>query len=358
MKTAKVCFFLFVIFTFISCSNDNETPKSSTYFPPKNSTQWEKKSLESLGWNQNAMPELLNYLEIKNTKAFIILVKGRIVVEAYFNNHTVNTNWYWASAGKTLTSTVTGIAIEEGYINLDKKVSEYLGTHWTSMPLNKENLITNRHLLTMTSGINDVENGDCVDPECLNYEADAGTRWAYHNVYVKLQDVISTAISQPFESYFDEKLKNKIGMDGSWFTLENNRIYRSTARSMARFGLLISNNGKWEDEIIVNAEYLKNATTTSQNINKSYGFLWWINGQKSYHLPQSQIEFQGSIIPSGPKDMFMALGKNDQKIYIIPSQEMVVIRMGNAADQVNAALSDFDEILWQKINAVTNSFSI
>ena len=82
--------------------------------------------------------------------------------------------------------------------------------------------------------------------------------------------------------------------------------------------------------------------------------LWWINGQSSYHLPQSQYEFPGSIIPSGPNDMFMALGKNDQKIYIIPSKKMVVIRMGNAADEVNAALSDFDKVLWEKINALIN----
>lgn len=48
----------------------------------------------------------------------------------------------------------------------------------------------------------------------------------------------------------------------------------------------------------------------------------------------------------------MALGKNDQKIYIIPSKKMVVIRMGDAADIVNLALSDFDNVLWEKINAL------
>ena len=121
---------------------------------------------------------------------------------------------------------------------------------------------------------------------------------------------------------------------------------------MARFGLLILNEGKWENEQIVNANFIKDATKTSQDINKAYGYLWWINGQSSFHSPQSQFEFQGSIIPSGPEDMFMALGKNDQKIYVIPSKNMVVIRMGNAADDVNAALSDFDDVLWGKITAL------
>jgi hypothetical protein len=50
--------------------------------------------------------------------------------------------------------------------------------------------------------------------------------------------------------------------------------------------------------------------------------------------------------------MFMGLGKNDQKIYVVPSKKMVIIRMGNPADTVNLALSDFDNVLWQKINAL------
>lgn len=351
MKNPKIFYLILVLLTFSFCSTEQEIAENSNYFPPKTGTEWETTSTASLGWNENALPELLEYLQEKNTKGFIILVDGKIVFENYFNNHSATANWYWASAGKTLTSTLTGIAEEEGLINLDEKVSTYLGQNWTNMPLSKENLITNWHLLTMTSGIDDLANSDCVTPECLDYKADAGTRWAYHNVYVKLQDVISAAADKPFETYFAEKLKDKIGMDGSWFTLENNRVYRSTTRSMARFGLLILNKGKWENEQIINADYIKDATQTSQDINKAYGYLWWINGQSSFHLPQSQFEFQGSIIPSGPADMFMALGKNDQKIYVIPSKKMVVIRMGNAADEVNAALSDFDDMLWQKLNA-------
>jgi len=114
------------------------------------------------------------------------------------------------------------------------------------------------------------------------------------------------------------------------------------------------NKGKWENEVILNENYFNNATTTSQNINEAYGYLWWLNGKSSYHLPQTQFEFQGTLIPSGPNDMFMALGKNDQKIYIIPSKNMVVIRMGEVANPDNPtfALSGFDDELWKKINAL------
>ena len=271
-------------------------------------------------------------------------------MENYFNGHSATTPWYWASAGKTLTATITGIAQQEGLININNKVSDYIGTGWTSLSIDKENLITNKHLLTMTSGLDDTT--DDITPAKLIYKADAGTRWAYHNVYVKLQDVIAKASGQTWPTYFNSKLRDKIGMTGTWIQDGNNNVYWSTTRSMARFGLLMYNKGKWENNTILNETYFNEATNTSQNINLSYGYLWWLNGKTSYHLPQSQLQLNGSIIPSGPNDMFMALGKNDQKIYVIPSKKMVVIRMGDAADNVNLALSDFDDVLWQKINAL------
>ena len=352
----KIIYSLLTLLLYISCNSETAKPTpiptEKIYFPPLTGTVWETKSIASLGWKETAVPPLLDYLELKHSKGFIILVNGRIVMENYFNGHSAATTWYWASAGKTLTSTMTGIAQQENLININNKVSDYIGTAWTSLPLAKENLITCKNLLSMTSGLEDKTNGDCVTPSCLTYNADAGTRWAYHNVYVKLQDVIAQASGQNFENYFNAKLKTKIGMDGTWFQSGNNSVYGSTTRSMARFGLLMLNKGKWENNIISNENYFNAATSTSQNINLSYGYLWWLNGKNSFHLPQSQFQFTGSIIPSAPNDMFMALGKNDQKIYIVPSKKMVVIRMGDTADNVNLALSDFDEVLWQKINAL------
>ena len=283
----------------------------------------------------------------------MILHNGKIVMENYFNGHTANEPWYWASAGKTLTATVTGIAEQEGFLNSNHKVSDYLGTGWTSAPIAKENLITNKHLLTMTSGLNDAL-GDNVSPANLQYVADAGTRWAYHNVYVKLQDVVAASTGQSWDNYFNTKLRDKIGMSGFWVQNASLSVYWSNTRSMARFGLLALNNGKWENNQIVSANYMQLATTTSQNINVAYGYLWWLNGKSSYRLPQTQFQFNGKIIPTAPDDLYCALGKNDQKIYVVPSRKLVIIRMGNAADDVNMALSDFDEVLWQKISALIN----
>ena len=342
---------------FVSCSNDDTTPPTPTeeamYFPPITGTTWETKTPESLGWNTANIAALNTYLTDKHSKSFIILHNGKIVMEQYYNGHNSTLPWYWASAGKTLTSTVTGIAEQEGFLNINNKVSDYLGTGWTSAPLAKENLITCKNLLSMNSGLNDAL-GDDVSPANLQYVADAGTRWAYHNVYVKLQDVVAQATGQTWNAYFNTKLRDKIGMTGTWIPDGDLSVYWSTPRSMARFGLLALAKGNWNGTQIINSAYLNNATTTSQSINLAYGYLWWLNGKTSYHMPQSQLQIPGTLIPTAPSDMYCALGKNDQKIYVVPSKKLVIIRMGNAADTSNFALSDFDETLWQKISAVIN----
>ena len=332
-------------------SNDEDIVDESIYYPPINSDTWETKSMAELNWNDNALQPLLDFLEEKNTKSFMILHNGKIVVEEYMNGHDSNSTWYWASAGKTLTTATSGIAQEEGFIDINNKVSDYVGTGWTSAALDKENLITCKHLLSMSSGLDDTT-GDDISASNLQYVADAGTRWAYHNVYVKMQDVVVQATNQTWDSYFNTKLKTPIGMNGSWFNLGALNVYWSNTRSMARFGLLTYANGKWEDQQIVNETYLAEATNTSQSINKSYGYLWWLNGKSSYHLPQSQMEFTGDLIPNAPSDMFAALGKNDQKIYVVPSKKLVIIRMGESAEDENFALSNFDNELWAEINTL------
>jgi len=350
---------ILLVFVIVSCSSENEEPQANistpetTYFPPLNSDVWETTSPNDLNWNTNALQPLLDFLEDKNSKGFIVLHNGKIVVEQYFNTHNENANWYWASAGKTLTTAVSGIAQDEGLININNKVSTYLGTGWTSASLEKENLITCKNLLSMNSGLDD-SLGDVVAPENLQYITDAGERWAYHNVYVKMQDVVAQATNQSWSNYFNTKLRDKIGMSGSWISLGDLSVYWSNTRSMARFGLLMSANGTWENTQIVSANNISEATNTSQYINQAYGYLWWLNGKNSFHLPQTQFEFNGALIPNAPDDMYAALGKNDQKIYVVPSKDLVIVRMGEAADDSNFGLSTFDNDLWEKINAVIN----
>ena len=351
---------LTIFFTNCKKENDNEEPitlpasAESLYFPPISSNQWETESIVNLNWNENAVQPLTNFLSQTNTKSFIILVNGRIIIEKYFDGHTGTTDWEWNSAGKTLVSAMVGIAQQEAYLSINNQASDYLGTDWTNMPLSKENLITVKHLLSMTSGIDDTK--QLVIKSNLTYVADADTRWAYGNVFQKLMDVTSEATNQDFDLYFNSKLKSKIGMNGYWNNGLIFKRYYSNTRSMARFGVLALNNGKWENEQVINESFFKESVNPSQSLNNSYGYFWWLNGKSSFMIPEEQTVYPGPLVPNAPTDMYAAMGANEQRIYVIPSEKMVVVRMGEAADTTsqNFALSGFDNMLWSKINDLTD----
>ena len=338
----------------LACSKDDtgtDTP-DALYFPPLTGTTWESQSLSSLGWNESAVQPLLNFLEEKNSKSFMILVNGRIVLEKYFDGHTAATTWKWNSAGKTLVAAATGIAQQEGLLNINTPVSTYIGAGWTSAPADKEQLITPRHLITMTSGLNDAS--ELVIKSNLTYLADAGTRWSYHNVFQKQMDVVAAVSGKTFDDYVKEKIGDRIGMDGFWAKGPIFTIYNSTTRGMARFGLLAMNQGNWNGTQVVPADFFRESVNSSQTINPSYGYLWWLNGKSSYMLPSDQMVFPGTLIPNAPAEMYAAMGAADQRIYVVPSQKLVIVRMGEASDVRNPdfAVSGFDDALWEKINAV------
>lgn len=327
----------------------------SLYFPPTsfNDTSWQKISPSDAGWCENELDTLLDYLESKETKAFIILKDGKIIVEKYFGNFKVDSFWYWASAGKTLTATLVGIAQTENILNINNKTSDYLGNGWTDATIAQENLITVKNQLSMTTGLDFNEPDDnCTIDTCLNYKSDAGTEWYYYNApYRLLQDVVESASGSTFNQYTRNKLTNKIGMIGQWVDY----VYYSKARDMARFGLLMLNKGKWQNDVILNdSAYYNDMVNTSQNLNESYGYLWWLNGKNSFKIPGTTLTFQGSLMPDAPEDLIAALGKNDQKIHVVPSQNLVLIRMGNSAGQPVAAVSSFDNEIWQYLNQVLN----
>lgn len=324
----------------------------SLYFPPNGGNTWEGTDPATLGWCPERIDSLYEFLGSRNTKAFIVLKDGRIVLEHYFGTFTQDSLWYWASAGKTLTSTLTGIAQVEGFLDIEEPTSTYLGTGWTTAPPEKEALITVRNQLTMTSGLDDgVPDSDCTDPACLTYLADAGTRWAYHNAaYTILDQVIANSTGQTFNSYFNSRIRNPIGMDGLWLPIGYNNVYFSKARSMARFGLLALNNMVWGADTVLHDEaYFNAAITPSQTLNDSYGYLWWLNGQPSFMVPGVQFVFPGSLMPDAPDDMFSALGKNDQYLNVVPSLNMVVVRMGDQAYTDALVPLTLDDEIWQHI---------
>ena len=365
MRSISIAFLSLIFILIIGCSNDsdnieNEIPEpSGMYFPPLEGDTWETLTSSQLQWNTENEEELYEYLQSTNTKGFIILKNGRIVVEKYFNGHNLNTDWTWFSAAKSLTATFVGIAQDEGILNINNKTSDYLGANWSQLPIEKQDLITVKHHLTMTTGLTphlgDFVPWVCTLPICLEYTSDAGTSWAYHQgAFMLLQEMITQSSGISFQEYCKTRISDKIGMNGNWTNSLGLNVYNSNTRSMARFGLLMHNKGVWNGSTIVSESYFNEMTNTSQDINKSYGYLWWLNGKENIIGTTSTVALPGPLVPNAPDDMFAALGANDQKIYVVPSKDLVIIRSGDNAGEMQLGPSSFDNELWGKINAFIN----
>ena len=333
--------------------SNNIVHSQNLYFPPVVGNTWATTDPASLGWCTARLDSLYNYLSQNNTKGFIVLKDGRIVLERYFGSFTQDSSWYWASAGKTLTALLTGKAKEQGFLSLSDTTAKYLGNGWTSLTRAQEDRITIRHQLTMTTGLNDGGDVFCTDPPCLQYLAPAGTRWAYHNApYTLLEQVIENATSQNINLYTQNVLRLSTGMTGLWVTVDYNNVFSSKPRSMARFGLLMQNRFKWANtQILSDENFISEMLNSSQPLNYAYGYLTWLNGRGSFMVPSTQFQFPGSLAPAAPADMFAAIGKNGQIVSVSPSKGLVIVRMGDDPASGDVPFALCDEI-WQRLNYV------
>ena len=90
-----------IIITIIITLSFLNSKAQSLYFPPLTGNAWDTVSPSSLGWCVNNIDTLYNFLQQENTKGFLVLKDGKIVLEKYFGTFTQDSLWYWASAGKT-----------------------------------------------------------------------------------------------------------------------------------------------------------------------------------------------------------------------------------------------------------------
>lgn len=320
------------------------------YFPPSEGNEWENMAPSELGWCTEKIDSLYQFLEEEETRSFIVLKDGRIVLEQYFGTYTADSLWTWFSAGKSLRAMLIGIAQEEGVLDIYNQTSDYLGTGWSSLTPEQEGRITVKHQLEMTTGL-DENQFDCITPECLTYVAPAGTRWAYHNgPYNLLKQVLQNATGINHNLYTFSRIAQPIGMTtGIWVPVGNNDFYVSNARDMARYGLLIQNEGTWDQEVILgDSEYFEDMVTPSQLLNPAYGYLWWLNGQDSYLLPGFTESVSGPIAPDAPDDMFTAAGGLGQYISVSPSNGLVIVRQGLFSEDDLAPVTLLNSI-WKRV---------
>lgn len=316
------------------------------HFPIDPQTSWMTKAPEYAGWDKDKLETLSAYADSTGSKAFILLQDGWLVKEDYYNGFTEDSVHYWASAGKTLTAFLVGIAIQHGKMNLDNPVSTYLGEGWSACEDSEEEKRTLRHHLTMTSGFNEYLNWDCTEPECLECIAEPGERWTYHQgAYTLVTDMIDNAYNSNINGLLRSNITRLTNIEALYVNVGNNRMVVSKPRDFAAFGLLLLAEGMWgTQEVLREREYFNEMISPSQNLNKSYGYLTWINSGESYMLPLDRTIHPGKLAPELPIGTFAGIGANGQIVCVIPEWNTVFIRMGDLPGVDYAPVDYFAEL--------------
>lgn len=329
------------------------------YFPPVTGNEWQRRDPAGLGYDPAAIADLYDYLGAANSKAFILLHRGEIVLERYMNGFGPDSLHYWASAGKTLLSAAIGIAASEDHLRLSDPSSAYLGAGWTDCTPADEARITVLDHLRMTTGLDDTGDFFCTDAECLSCLTAPGTRWAYYNApFTKLHDVLEAATGQAPTQFIRQRFRAATGLTGAYVPLgPYNEVFFSTARSMARFGLLLLNGGAWEGRQVIPQDYHARMIAPSQQLNPSYGLLTWLNGQSAYMMNGSREVFDGPALPDAPADTYFAAGANGQFINVAPSLDLVWVRVGDEPEtgQGEYVGVEFNNAIWAHVNRVLST---
>jgi CubicO group peptidase (beta-lactamase class C family) len=276
----------------------------------------------------------------------LLVMKGdKIVFEEYQNGHTANTPWMLASGTKSFSGVMLAAAIEDKLIeSFDERVSDTI-TEWRRDP--KKANITLRQLLSLTSGVDAGQIGRVPEySKAINFsvEAPAGEKFEYGPVPFQTFGEVMTrklkAKNDTVMSYLKRRILDPIGLSVGAWRMENGQPLLPqgaslTAREWVKFGLFLKNGGKWNGKQIV-AKTLLDELTKGSKANPAYGLTFWLNkaGTDPRGRPMSSrtgIEGGPTSMPGGPGDLYMAAGAANQRLYIIPSLDLVVVRQGRLA---------------------------
>lgn len=278
---------------------------------------------------------------IKRTAAVVVAYKGKLIGEKYWKEQHISDEtrlWGW-SMNKSILNAMIGILIRQKKLNLNASAPVI---EWIEDPRRN---ITINDLLQMSSGLKWNEDyGKLSDVttmlykkwNCYEYaisfpfENDAGSIWKYSSGSTNILSGIirkSIANDEKYHLFPYNELFNKIGMssmiletDLSGHFVASSYGY-ATAKDWARFGQLYLQDGVWRGDTILPKGWVKYSSTAAPKSKGKYGALFWLN---------SSLD-----LPDVPSDMFCCEGHRGQRIFIIPSKELIIVRLGFAEDHFN-----------------------
>lgn len=271
--------------------------------------------------------------------AVVVLKGDKIVFEDYAMQRTADLPWMLASGTKSFSGVMCAAAIEDKLIKgFDEKVADTI-TEWKTDP--RKSRITIRQLLSLTSGIDAGE--IAVVPsyaEAVKRDAlyDPGTKFEYGPVPFQIFGEVMTrklkAKNETVGDYMKRRILDPLGLNVAiWRNRDGQPTLPQgvalTAREWIKFGQFLKDRGKWKGKQIVAAKLLEELVVGSK-ANPAYGLTFWLNADGIGPSGNDRRSIAGDIGKkmSAAKDLYMAAGAGNQRLYIIPSEDMVVVRFG------------------------------
>ena len=232
-------------------------------------------------------------LERTGSTCVAVIKDGELVHDAYWNGGSEHGRHRVYSITKSLTSLLVGMAADDGALTLDDAASEQID-EWRVGPAAE---VTVQHLLSMTSGRHWDE---ATDSHMIRDEADKttyavnlpqdhqpGTRWVYDNSAAQTLESVLDDVGDTDDvaQIAQDRLLDPLGMRDTVWTRDQagNALtfsgVESTCLDLARVGHLMLNRGTWSGQQVVSADYVRQATSPSSQLNAAYGLLWWVNGK-------------------------------------------------------------------------------
>lgn len=273
----------------------------------------------------------------------VLVMRGdKIIFEEYQNGHSADTPHMLASGTKSFSGVMLAAAIEDGLVkNFDEKVSDTI-TEWKADK--QKAAITIRQLLSLTSGIDAGQIGRVPSySEAINSPVSyaAGTHFEYGPVPFQIFGELMTrklkAKKEGVLDYLKRRILSPIGLNIAFWRMDDGQPLLPqgaslTAREWVKFGIFLKDGGKWKGKQIVRKKLLEELTIGSK-ANSAYGITFWLNHEGVN--PQGRPLGRGAVddisqngIAEGAKDLFMAAGAGNQRLYILRSQDMVIVRQG------------------------------
>jgi CubicO group peptidase (beta-lactamase class C family) len=300
---------------------------------------WTVSTLTEQGMNPDKIDDLKDYVNRfgKEIHSFLIARNGYLIEEEYFGVESRRNVPHWVySVTKSVTATLIGIAIDQGYLKgINQTVIDFFPNKtFQNMNADKQN-ITIDHLLTMTSGLdweewwvayddptNDFRKMRDTASDWIQYILDKpmiakpGTQFNYNggNCHL-LSAIIQIVYNDTMEAFAREYLFSPLNISDFFWGKDPQGITQGetylslTSRDMVKLGLLYLRNGTWNEMQVVSKEWILRASQPLISITHSpqysYGYLWWISKTTVRHV--------------------QAHGWHGQNIYVIPEKNLIVV---------------------------------